>query len=99
MDINFKPTEEKPTYIQCPKCKVTRNADLMANCMICIYEEVKDSAYTRVNKPKKEVVDYSDGGRPMFEYTCACGEKYLSTGHIKACDNCRLFKKLCKKKK
>ena len=88
--------EEK--YEVCKKCGAKRNIKLMPECKICIYQEVKDVVHERNLKPKKEAVDYTDAGRPLFEFVCRCGEKYLSTGHVKACENCRLEHKLKKKK-
>lgn len=89
---------KREVYEVCKKCKTKRNIALMPKCMICVYDEVKTIVHKRNLKPKKEAVDYTDAGRPLFEFICNCGEKYLSTGHIKACESCRFESKLKKKK-
>ena len=99
VNIFKDPSSDKVGRVKCKKCGMERNAKLMPECKICEYKEFKMEITKKNDKEKREIIDYSDGGKPLFEYKCKCGETYLSTGHLKECEDCRLERKLLKKKK
>lgn len=98
VNIFKESSTDKLNRVKCGSCGMERNKLLMPECKICEYKEFKKEITKKNDKEKRDIVDYSDGGKPMYEFKCKCGETFLSTGHLKDCESCRLERKLKKKK-